>query len=277
MASERMMHHRGRAPPRIVWFILLIVHLVVSCNDATAEAAVEWIELQRHDVVQRWHSERPRRGGGSYRWKATVDRATGRATSLESSTVLHTSNLGGFLEGSRDIGRACQQVSSNLFGTYPVWLCRATSTFGLLRAVPHERNRFHDTPIGYDIRIRVLGLLLLQLGPSVSRTTSFANYGRGLQMLEHTVDLPITGGSMALKSNMYDGGSLSFTLQVWRDNNERQWSLYKLVTSIQGYRPALCGQSPVHPLRSTLYLWTQSIVHAHIMWRFHRYCCSAAL
>jgi hypothetical protein len=270
------MVHPRRAPPHIVWFILLIVHLVVSCNDATAEAAVEWIEQQRRDAAQLFRPD----GLGKdycYKFQARVDGIAGKASSLESSTVLRTTKLGGFLEGSSDIGQACQRASNLLFCEYPVWLCRGASTFGLLQAVPHARSRRQGAPNGYDIRIRIVGVTLLKLGPPKSKAR-FSCLGRGLRLLEQTVDLPITGGIMALKSNKFDKGSLRFTLQVWREtNNDRQRSLCKLVTSIHGYRPALCGQPPIHPLRSTLYLFTQSLVHAHVMWRFHRYCCNAPI
>jgi hypothetical protein len=273
------MDHRRRAqpPPRIVWFILLVAKLVVSCNDAIAEAAVEWIEQHRRDTAQLFLRPDGLRKDGLYKCQARVDQSAGKATSLESSTVLRTTKLGAFLEGSRDIGQACHRASNHLFCEYPVWLCRGASTFGLLQAVPHERSRRQGAPNGYDIRIRIVGVTLLKLGPPKSRARFSSSFGKGLRLIEHTVDLPITGGIMALKSSNYNGGSLRFTLQVWREkNNDCQRSLYKLVTSIHGYRPALCGPSPISPLRSTLYLLTQSPVHAHVMWRFHRYCCNAS-
>jgi len=62
-----------------------------------------------------------------------------------------------------------------------------------------------------------------------------------------------------------------------------------IVTALSGYRPSLCGgittnggggkagvtktkRRKINPLRAGFYLGTQSVVHGHIMWRFHRHC-----
>jgi len=47
-----------------------------------------------------------------------------------------------------------------------------------------------------------------------------------------------------------------------------------LKTQIVGYNPAIVGDAPVNPIRKVVYLSSQRLVHAYVMYRFHAYASS---
>lgn len=207
----------------------------------------------------------------SFSWSAAVDRAAGTASSKETSNVLPQTPLGRAItknKGSDLLGMAAQ-----MFGEYPVWLCRGATSLGLLQAIPVAKG-------GFEIRTRLFDINLLSFGGIKSRRLSFqtkaaTNSPWSSPTKEHdcTVVLPITGGLLALGEKKQDKGAILFTLKTTtRTNDSNGSSRSSLVTAIQGYRPSLCGKAPVHPIRVGLYFGTQSFVHGHVMWRFHRHC-----
>lgn len=160
---------------------------------------------------------------GSYCWRARVDRTKGLAYSVE------TSQIKGMNENKRT------QLVDKLFASYPVWLCRPSVSFGLLRCVEIKN--------GWEIRF--LRHCALRLGKTGSRNRSLHQF-------------TIAGGFLTAR----ESGHLSF--HAHEDGY--------LETHVDRYCPQLCGEAPVPLFRAAFYRSTQSILHAYVMWRFHRYC-----
>ena len=208
-------------------------------------------------------------GKASFAWKAAVDRATGIASTLETSQAPKKSPL--FRHLDDDIDENLPLVATELFADYPAWLCRFPVTFGTIRAVP-----MHG---GYEIRDRLFGTLLLAFGKA--RTHHFSiekkrEGGLSIQQSRSTVSIPITGGLLSRPVAASDSALVCTisTKRVQREKRTLQPELEScsIFTKLYGFRPFLTGDGPVHPLRAWFYLSTQSIVHAHVTWRLHRRC-----
>jgi hypothetical protein len=140
--------------------------------------------------------------------------------------------------------------------------------------------------------------------------TSVAGGGgneRGHVLTSHcTVVLPVTGGILALpppasgngsarkgrgaallfsvkrQRHVYDGADAATEPAHGRSSrantgDDSPWRLIQLSSAVAGYRPALAGMSlPVPLWRKTLYLRTQAVLHAYVVWRFHRFGWSGA-
>jgi len=197
-------------------------------------------------------------GGANYSWKASVDRTTAKAYSLETSFVPPKSKLAKAVAHHDDL----LGLAGQMFDNYPVWLCRFPTTLGFLKAVPSKGG-------GYHIKTRIFGVTILSLG---------APYAHSLRLKsresESSVVLPITGGILALSGvEGKDRGALKFAIQSVSSAEQEGALKTKIVTAISGYRPALCGkQTPTSFLRTKFYLSTQSVLHSYVMWRFHRHC-----
>jgi hypothetical protein len=212
---------------------------------------------------------------GAYTWEATVDRESGIATAKETGTIPTRSRLYRSLNSTSD--RDLLRFTENLFSPYPTWLVRFPVTLGLLKATPDKKG-------GFEIRDRLFGVNLISFGRTQGQRFSFqTNTNRGPQKTSQcTLALPITGGLLTLpdpsKPNGGNRGSLLFTLTKSRetgataDSDEPPETVCSISTTIGGYRPSLAGSAPVHVFRKWTYLSTQSIIHANVMWRFHRRC-----
>ncbi|CAB9510159.1 expressed unknown protein [Seminavis robusta] len=151
---------------------------------------------------------------------------------------------------------------------YPQWLVRGAVTWGLFHAVPIPGG-------GFSLQDRFLGINFLIFGrPHASRfsflKTVTSKHNARLQTREGdaTVTLPIIGGVLALKNGYGDRGCLWFRLQ----HNEALQET-KMITEIRGYHPFLIGDKlPIPFFRKMIYLSTQSVIHAYVMWRFQRHC-----
>lgn len=205
--------------------------------------------------------------GAQYAWQARVERATGTAHSLESSYVPSHSELFKALNsGSGKID--FKELANVMFGGYPLWLCRFPVTFGLLQAVTEKQG-------SYQIKARPFGIQILNFGVPYGYFTKFKNE-QGQRCADCMVVLPITGGIMSLAGPHGDRGALRFSLRVELMDGAQSPAARmsgKIETAISGYRPKLCGSGiPTNKLRADLYLGSQAIVHAYIMWRFHLHC-----
>jgi len=197
-------------------------------------------------------------GGAHYSWKASVDRSTAKAYSLETSFVPPKSKLAKAVAHHDDLlGLACP-----MFDKYPVWLCRFPTTLGFLKAVPSKGG-------GHHIKTRIFGITLLSLGVPFAHSLRLKS-GES----ETTVVLPITGGILSLSgAEGKDRGALKFAIQSVSSAEQEGVLKTKIVTAISGYRPTLCGkQTPTSFLRTKFYLSSQSVLHSYVMWRFHRHC-----
>jgi len=239
-------------------------------------------------------SSSPRRA--NFSWQASVERLTGKANSLERSNVPTHSKLAKTVaiiraENSSDDTIDLLTLASDLFGVYPLWLCRFPITLGLLQAVPAGRG-------GYQIRARPFGIQILSFGAPRSHSILFKNEQE--KGTDCTVVLPITGGILSLPGPRGDRGSLQFALQTTTttttttittttaqylnddvtaehdappSTTQQPTTTCRIVTAISGYRPALCGSNtPISTFRAGFYLRSQSIFHGYIMWKFHRHC-----
>jgi hypothetical protein len=212
---------------------------------------------------------------GAYTWEAAVDRESGMATAKETGNVPKRSRLYRSLNSTSD--GELLRYAENLFSPYPTWLVRFPVTLGLLKAIPDKKG-------GFEIRDRLFGVNLLSFGRTHAQRFSFqTNTNRGpTKTSQCTLALPITGGLLTLpfpsKPNGGNRGSLLFTLTKSRevgataDLDEPPETVCSISTTLGGYRPSLAGSAPVNVFRKWAYLSTQSMVHAGVMWRFHRRC-----
>lgn len=181
----------------------------------------------------------------SFSWEASVDLKTGIASSKEYSSRS--------LQGQKEF------PVKKIFRSYTTWLCRFPVTFGIFRSVRTEQ--------GVCLQDRIFGCNLLTFGHAKSRLLSIALHEGAVQN-SYAVELPIIGGLLSIQAPK---AALMFTFSSIHGQDGQTSSI---TTRISGYRPALIGQSPVSRIRSVLYFSTQSLIHAAVMWRFHRYCWS---
>jgi hypothetical protein len=175
-----------------------------------------------------------------FKWSASVDRKTGLAQSQETTYPKRTS------EGRYDSDQA--KKIAQRFLDYPKWLCKGSVTLGLFKAVPSSAER-SSSSCGWDVRLKGTGTSMLALGQPSKRG--------------NVVQFPLQGGLLVAANN----GCLRFAVT---DHGV-------IETNIVNYRPSICGKSPpITAFRAAVYGRTQTLVHAFVMWRFHRYCQSAA-
>jgi hypothetical protein len=251
--KEARLPPRARlAPPRLLLWILVVACLL---SRVTASAV---------GPIRLW----PRKG--AFAWKAAVDRASGIATSTETSDAPKRSRLRKTLDETDD--EDMLRLTKDLFSSYPLWLCRFPVTFGILKAVPADGG-------GYEIRDRLFGCHFLTFGNATTRRLAFnmkAQDGTPIHSSQSTVSLPITGGFLSRRPRKKESsGALVCTMSTRREgkgDSKEHLKSCSITTQIVGYRPWLTGDAPIHPVRAWLYLSTQSIVHAHVTWRLHRRC-----
>jgi hypothetical protein len=199
----------------------------------------------------------------SYSWRAAVDQTLGRAFSRETSNLLPS----GTKQDSSNIKSPnFDAVAYRTLASYPTWLCRGSQSLGLLKAVKSSDG-------GCDVRLRWGSCSILsfdrprrhgQLHPLSSVLPPFFSNG-------YTVELPISGGALAITGTPGGNGSLLFSIRK-PNSLKGSFNCGTFTTEIRSYRPSLCGKKiPTSLLRSRLYLGTQSLLHGFVMWRFHRH------
>jgi hypothetical protein len=212
-----------------------------------------------------------------FTWNAEVDCTQRTAYSKEYSHILPKAPLFQTIQSSAD--GELLNLAEHLFYEYPVWLCRASTSLGLLQAVPEGRV---GAGCGYKIQTRPFGIILLSFGKPISRRLSFRIGSTGKEH-DCTVVLPITGGILTRgcreDKNSRSKGSLRLTLKTIRSVAHHGNEIVinqrcTIVTGISGYRPTLLpdGNPRLTPIWAYIYLGTQSAVHANVMWRFHKHC-----
>ena len=240
----------------------------------------------------------------SFCWRAALDQKTGEATATEISTPRRRSNRAGAQHLPRT---SCDDKSLiDLLKSYPVWLSRPSVSFGILRtrelSKPRDvtRTRIDQTRSlngieaqqgsvsGISISDSLFGLNLLCFGNPQSTVTAMkANGGNRRRSIQ--VDFPVIGGLLDGKRQaeaavspikISEHGCIRFVIEQeevkMQDEEKAQrsqafWSNVRIESSIcDGYCPAISGDAPVNPTRKVAYLSSQSLVHAYVMWRFHR-------
>jgi hypothetical protein len=186
-------------------------------------------------------------GRKRFHWSASVDRKTGVAQSQE---VSYPSRLRRCKDRHGDDSyddTKMKRMMIQCFLDYPRWLCKGSVTLGLLRAVPcraaaNGRNANDDAV--WDLQLTGIGTSMLALGKPTRRS--------------NVVQFPFQGGLLVAQNQ----GCLRFAVT---DHGV-------IETNVVDYRPRLLSNPPVHALRAVVYQRTQTLVHAYVMWRFHRYC-----
>jgi hypothetical protein len=220
--------------------------------------------------VERCHAtaglpSRPITHRPSFRWSAGVDRSSGTASSKEVSNLCIRF---GKSERSSSRTKVCNTAGS-LFASYPEWLCSGKVTLGLFQAVPLGQDS------GCSIQTRLLPISLLEFG--APRVTTYILPGDRFAACE----IPIVGGLLShINPKSKERGHLFFGLKkmIASETDSRKASHNHHVTKINietrivKYTPAIGGLPPVTRLREWLYLNTQGLVHANVMWRFHGHC-----
>ena len=218
-------------------------------------------------------SSPPRRG--PFSWRAFLDATTGLASSRETSQVF-SSHVHG-MSSTESSDRLKYLVES-----YPTWLCGGPITFGCLQACKDATNK------SCSIRVRFLNLELLSFGAAKSRGRLVHRQQpdeSAKQVTEtriETFSLPIMGGLLSSKSgDKTDQGSLLFSFRsdatISNPNDNIQDGCLTIRTAIVGYRPWLAGPAPLAAWRRRAYLSSQSLIHAYVMWRYHRHVCQTLL
>jgi hypothetical protein len=248
----------------VVVFTLLFQNWLFTASRAAASEGAVNIVPTKHKSLQfgpvRIFPPSPKRK--SYSWRAAVDRTLGRAFSRETSNLVPI----GTEKDSRKINAPnFDAVVFRTLASYPSWLCRGSQSLGLLKAVKTSDG-------GCDVQTRWGSCSVLsfdrprrhgQLHPLSSILPLFFSS-------DCTVELPISGGALAITGTPGGNGSLWFTIQKRNTSFKGSLNCGTFKTEIQSYRPSLCGKKiPTSALRSRLYLGTQSLVHGFVMWRFH--------
>ena len=173
----------------------------------------------------------------SFVWSASLDKVSGKASSLETSTLPSFT-----FNGKKK--RTNVLILHDFFLNYPCWLCNWKILGGLFRP--------NSNKCEVSVCDSIFGCHLLRFG----KPRDISNFIRGKQI---SIEIPIVGGLLARKP----GGCLRFS--VAQDTGI-------LKTEIDSYCPWIAGDTPISCLREGLYLNSQSFFHAYVMWRFHRDC-----
>lgn len=204
-------------------------------------------------------------GRYGFSWEANLNSMTGISSSVETSQVSPVSYLGRQLNSlwPDGIKREEDDVWSEIlerFSRYPEWVVRGAVTLGLFQVLPVQGG-------GFELRDRIFGISFLTFGsPKGRRDASWTAMGRESQC---TVTIPIEGGILALCK--YKRDKMGFLRMKIKHSKDTDRTL--LVTEVDGYCPMLAGsKEPVPFHRKWIYLSSQSLIHAYVMWRFHRYC-----
>jgi hypothetical protein len=187
----------------------------------------------------------------SFSWQASLDAATGRARAKETSKSAFKTT------GSpREATRKLQHFSRNLAASYPNWLVSGSVTFGILRAVSNPND------LSTVLKPRLVDLNLLSFGDlRIKRATA-----TGCEF-----ELPITGGLLSLPpKGKRDRGCLDFEVITDSMTDGTVISCHLRTTIAGNYCPWVAGDPPVPFVRKWTYLSSQSLVHAYVMWRYHK-------
>jgi hypothetical protein len=86
---------------------------------------------------------------------------------------------------------------------------------------------------------------------------------------------PLLGGLLTTMTQSTTTGYLVMRLQSTDKSSSNDNGPPILVTGLMDYTPTLVGKktwyNPLWPLRVAVYLGTQSVIHGHVMWRFHNH------
>mmetsp|Transcript_5022 Transcript_5022/g.14638 ORF Transcript_5022/g.14638 Transcript_5022/m.14638 type:complete len:240 (-) Transcript_5022:69-788(-) len=196
-----------------------------------------------------------------FRWKAELNSKNDRATSRETSQFhLRKSNI----LATQDSRQKLCQLYERMVTNYPTWLCKKNMTFGLFRPSIVK----DDDATNLQLKLGRINMLTF----GVPKLSAAPDGG----ISSCAIQIPVEGGLLSLPPDAEnnDQGRLEFSLDAIPAEDDS--ILVKLTTKIDGnYRPSIGGSPPVPIYRKAMYRFTQSVVHAYVMWRFHRATASA--
>jgi hypothetical protein len=197
-----------------------------------------------------------------YNWNVCVNNRTGLAQSIETScSILTVSQL------------ISVQVSTvkKEFENYPRFLGR----IGIPGLNVVELSPKEEIPVSTTcVRDSVFGIKLLEFGTPTSTCHS-----KTVQTV-----IPILDGLLVRKSvrvnhqdNEQAKKSFGHLRLIARFENDTRTPLNPITISTEliDYPPTIVGPAPVCSLRKALYLKSQGLLHAYVMWRFHGHCYKA--
>ena len=182
----------------------------------------------------------------AFHWRGSIDCKTGLADSVERSEIRTNSNL-----------ERIQSRCYELFYNYPRWLVQRRITFGFLTL---KEGSICDSMFGSR-------LLIFDSPP----------YIEGFGNTSVDFSLSVLGGSLVNEKGEHareedtSFGSLYFALHNKIPQNKDTLSSFELETRIIQFKPSLAGSVPIRMIGKTIYLYSQRIVHAYVMWRYHKY------
>lgn len=248
------------------FIMMFMLYLNYQCNDvivkvsATASSGItDWISIGPIQLVPP-SSERK-----SFCWTACVDKKRGIAFSRETSNVANDKSSK--ILNRQD--RSLNEMMIHSFEVYPIWMCQGSVSLGLLKAIPQTKR----VGCSYKILTRLGGINLLTFDRPLKKRKYIFNKLSSIESYD-TVTIPLLGGLMTNgKGKETQQGSLKFSLHTTVVNRHGepypQQRRRFIITEIDNYRPMLLGAGG--GLRARVYLHTQSVIHAYVMWRFHNH------
>lgn len=259
-------HYTRWSGPSFIFVVRQVIFMTILCCDGVLLVATS-SSISPVMVAGANHVRRQ-----DFSWTASLDASTGTASSCEISAIPPACKLHRSLEACKN-NKQIVSIAESLFPSYPTWLARLSVTFGLLRAVPLEKGG------GTSLRDSLVGSNLLTFGRPCKTTVAVQRWSQ-YKTTRYTVTLPVIGGLLAYypsSSSKKKGECGALTFSVVKMQATKHKSTFSLETEIaNGYRPAIAGGAPVPWLRKLTYRSTQSLVHAYVMWRFHRQCHGSA-
>ena len=236
-------------------FLLLLLLLVVVFHITTAAVAIpkkDDISFSNVGPISLFPSK-----GLQFKWRASVENTFGKATSKETSVLTWKRNY----STSKESIQSLKRVSKKWVEGYPQWLPKVA--WGLLRATTTTTTRSkQSTTTTTTIQPRFWDCNLLSFGNLQVRKMN----RRGCEL-----ELPIVSGLLALGNK--NQGCLKFYAVVEPNNkgSDNDRITCRFQSKIGGnYCPWIAGGEGSPMAQKWMYLSTQSIVHAYIMWRFHK-------
>lgn len=203
-----------------------------------------------------------------FKWSYSLDTATGKASACETSSFLSSFAIGGNkrkIDDGENKGKVSKSMMSDLFEVYPEWLSYKRVSFGLLKTIIKNKNDGDSSYITSTISDSLIGLPIL-------------TFGQMRYVSSNIVEFPVIGGLLSFSSERKrnkkeENGCIRFTLSSTtskvNSNNEKN---LELKSQVLDYCPTISGAAPVSTFRKYLYLYTQPLVHAYVMKKYHEKC-----
>jgi hypothetical protein len=209
-----------------------------------------------------------------FSWTASSNRATGLASSKESSrcSLRNKQQLQQQQEWYKNAlyEQRLHASTHDLVSSWCQFLCKGSVSLGLFQ----RRTLSRESTVSLNVGEKSFELSRRDdeyASSMCPRWMSFSllTFGKARRMplSWNGWDIPFEGGLLSLEnSNTKERGKLIF--EMMRDEDDE--SVVRLQTQVVDYTPRLGGQAPVPVLRQWVYLHSQSCVHAYVTWRFHR-------